>query len=55
MIPKTITDIIEIFIVSFAVVLLAVRLLPKEKTTIVKMATRRNNPHRAYKKIRKAS
>ncbi len=55
MIPKLIIDAIEIMAMSFALVLLAVQVLPKEKpSNIVRLKHRAENAHRSYKKIRKA-
>jgi hypothetical protein len=55
MIPKTIIEVLEILTVSLAVVLLAVRVLPKERSNIVTLKPRQNTAQRSYKKVRKAS
>jgi hypothetical protein len=54
MIPTTIIEAIGILTASFAVVLIAVQVLPKENTNVVKLKPRQP-VHRSYKKVRKAS
>jgi len=55
MIPKTIIDAIGILTASFAVVLIAVQVLPKENGRNVVKLKPRQHMHRSYKKVRKAS
>jgi len=53
MIPKTILDVVVILAASFAIVLVAVRLLPKQsESNIVQLKPRVQHTH---KKVRKAS
>ncbi|MBW4890343.1 hypothetical protein KXQ82_11470 [Mucilaginibacter sp. HMF5004] len=55
MIPTTIIGVLEILGVSFAIVLLAVRVLPTEKPNVIKLQPHQNTLHKSYKKVRKAS
>jgi hypothetical protein len=56
MISKTIIEAIEIFAVSFAVVLLAVQALPKEKqSNIVRLKHRADSMQKSYRRVHKAS
>lgn len=56
MIHQSIIDIVEIFLISFLIVLAAVHILPKEKSSkIAQLTPRAAKPRHSYKKVSKAS